>query len=125
MRVGWRALQLMRESVRQRSRMVDTLRTKHESIRVLVAGVLRRLPGADLVVVDWWKADPYAIALALRSDPGRLAYVSRPPDFKGLYLLSCEFAARHDLEPHHNIEADHFDDLDALATVIAKHLGAA
>ena len=84
---------------------------------------MRRLPGAELVVVDWWKADPYAIALALRSNPGRLAYVSRPPEFKGLYLLSCEFAARHDLEPKHNVEADPFGDLEALARVIAEHFG--
>jgi hypothetical protein len=104
---------------------VDTLGTKHESIRFLVAEVLRRLPAVELTVVDWWKADPYAVALALRSDPGRLAFISRPPDFKGLYLLSCEFAARDDLEPHHNVEADPFNDLDALASVIAEHLGAA
>jgi hypothetical protein len=104
---------------------VDTIGTKHESIRVLVAEVLRRLPGAELVVLDWWKADPYAIALARRSAPGRLAYVSRPPDFGGLYLLSCEFAARHDVEPHHKVEADPFSDLDALAGAITQHLGAA
>lgn len=104
---------------------MDTIDTKHESIRVLVAEVMRRLPGAELMVVNWWKADPYAIGLALRSDPGRLAYISRPRDFKGLYLLSCEFAARHDLEPRHNVEADPFDDLDALASTIAEHLGAA
>jgi hypothetical protein len=104
---------------------VDPLVTKHESIRILVAEVLRHLAGAELTVVDWWKADPYAIALALRSDPRRLAYISRPPDFGGLYLLSCEFAARHDVEPQHNVEADPFSDVDALARVIAGHLGAA
>ena len=104
---------------------MDTLDTKHESIRVLVAEVLRRLPGAEVVVVDWWKADPHAICLALRSAPGRLAYVSRPLEFRGRYLLSCEFAARHDVEPQHNVEADPFNDLDALARTIAEHLGAA
>ena len=105
--------------------MVDTLGSKHESIRVLVAEVLRRLPGTELVLVDCSKADPYAIALALRADSGRLAYISWSPDFGGMYLLSCEFAARPDWEPHHNIEADPFDDLDALARVIAEHFGAA
>lgn len=104
---------------------MDALGTKHESIRNLVADVLRRLPGTELIVVDWWKPDPYAIGLALRSDPGRLAFVSRPPGFGGMYLLSCEFAAKPELEPHHNIEADPFDDLDSLASVIAEHLGAA
>ena len=104
---------------------MDIIDTKHESIRVLVAEVRRRLPDGELMVVDWWKADPYAIALALRSDPGRFAFVSRPPHFRGLYLLSCEFAARQDLEPHHNMEADPFSDLDALASTIAQHLGAA
>ena len=86
---------------------------------------MRRLPQADLLVVDWWKADPYAIVLALRSAPGRFAYISRPEWLKGPYLLSCEFAGRHDVEPQHNVESDPFSDLDALASVIATHLGAA
>ena len=101
---------------------MDTLDTKHESIRTVVTEVRRRLPGAELMVVDWWKADPYAIGLALRSHPGRLAFVSRPPEFEGRYLLTCEFAARHDLAPEHGIEADPFSDLDALANTIAQHL---
>lgn len=104
---------------------MDTLDTKQESIRVLVEEVRRRLPAGELMVMDWWKADPCAIALALRSDPGRLAFVSRPHWLRGSYLLSCEFAASHDLEPRHNIEADPFSDLDALAKTIAEHLGAA
>jgi hypothetical protein len=114
----------MRDSLGS-ARMMDTLAAKHETIRVLVADVLRRLPEADLIVMDWWKADPYAICIALHSNPGRLAYVSRPPEFRGLYFLSCEFAAKHDVEPHHNIEADYYSDLTVLATHIAEHLGAA
>ena len=100
------------------------INAKHESIRALVAEVQCRLPDGELIVVDWWKADPYAIALTLRSDPGRLAFVSRPHWLEGRYMLSCEFAARQDLEPQHNIEADPFSDLDALANTIAEHLGA-
>ena len=105
---------------------MDALGGKDDFIRGLVAAVSRRVPQTDLLVVDWWPADPCAISLARRSNPGRLAFVSRPPEFRGEYLLSCEFAARQDVAPVHNIEADPFgNDLDALANVIATHLGAA
>jgi len=100
---------------------VDILDTKHESIRVLVTEVLRHLPEAELVIMDWLEGSPYAIGLALRSNPARLAYISKMGNVKGLYLLSCETAPRRD----HNIEADPFDDLNALAAAIAAHLGAA
>jgi len=106
--------------------MVDILDTKHESLRVLVAEVLRHVPEAELLVLDWWDGDPYAISLTLRSDPERRAYISSAEwEVKGLYFLSCEITARLDSERYHNIEANPFDDLGLLAAAIAEHLGAA
>ena len=104
---------------------MEILNTKHASLRALVAEVLRHLPESELMVLDWWDGDPHALALAVRSDPARRAYVSSAPDVNGLYMLSCEFTARLDSEPYHNIESDPFSDLSALATTIAEHLGSA
>jgi len=75
------------------------------------------------MVVDWCDGDPYAISLALRSDPERRAYISSVRDVKGLYVLSCEITSRLDSEQYHNFEADPFSDLAELAIAIAEHLG--
>ncbi len=104
---------------------MDILGAKHETLRVLVAAVVRHVPETELLVLDWRDGDPRALALALRSDPDRRAYVSNAQDFSGLYFLSCENAASLDSSPYHNVEADPFSDVDSLATAIAEHLGAA
>ena len=99
--------------------MADILGTKHESLKVLVAEVLRHLPATDLEVLDWWDGDPHAIALALRSASERRVYVSSAPDTKWSYMLSCELTPKLDSDRYHNIESDPFTDINALATATA------
>jgi len=103
---------------------MDILDTKHETLRILVAAVLRRVPPSELVVFDWRNGDPFALALGLRSGPARRVYVSYHPAFSS-YMLSFEPAPNLDSSMVHNIESDPFTDVDSLSMAIAQDLGAA
>jgi len=104
---------------------MDILGTKDPSLRTLVSELVRRLPPNTFVVVDNWGADPFAIGLARPSDHQHLVYICSDRDVDGRYFIARELPARHDLEPFRSTGVEQVDDVDAIAQVVATHLGAA
>lgn len=103
---------------------MDMLGRKDASLRALVAELLARLPTGRVIVVDHWD-DPFAIGLALVSNPDRLVYINSERDSAGRFYMSRELPTNTDLQPFLEAGDDHYDDLGTFAAAVAAHLGAA
>jgi hypothetical protein len=104
---------------------VDILGRKDNSLRFLVTELLRYLPSKSFVLVDHWDHDPFAMGLAKPSNHDRFVFITSDRDVHGLYFMSCKLPSDNDLHGYHNVEADPFNNVEALAKAIEAHLGAA
>jgi hypothetical protein len=107
----------------QPSAAAGTVAPKVAGIRRVLEELRARLGAATFDVVDHWPADPYAVAVAARATPSRLAYLSAYEKPAGRFDVHLERLP----DPAAGVSYTDVGyvtdlDVDGVAAVVARHL---